>query len=196
VKLYREGDSSKAICSHCGQLRPITFAERDVPLSSGKGVVRDVLVGVCKVCDEVVSIPQQSVPRIKESVHYSRHPLEARIPRHLLDALGLACHELGFGAESSALLFRYYLRRAGTKTRLRTRLPALAASDEAMGPANARFSAKLNDTLFTLLQEIERDGIKQSDVVKALIVQIKKDILDDKREDVRKDLQNLMLLAG
>lgn len=196
MKLYKEGDSSRAICSHCKQLRAITFAQRDVPLSSGKGLVRDVLVGVCDTCNTVASIPQQSVPRIKEVVRDTRHSVETRIPRHLLDALGLACHELGFGTESSSLLFRYYLRRAGSMARLRARLPTLAASEEASGPANARFSAKLNETMFKLMQEIERDGMKQSDVVKGLIVQIKKDVLDDKRADVRKDLQAIMLLAG
>ncbi len=101
------------------------------------------------------------------------------------------------GTESSPMLFRYYLLRIGSKARLRARLAVLAASDEASGPSTARFSAKLNDAMFKLLQDIERNGgIKQSDVVKGLIVQIKKDILDDKRADIRKDLQDLMRLAG
>ncbi len=195
MKLYKEGDKSKAICSRCGQLRTTTFAERDVPLSSGTGVVRDVLVGVCDVCDEVVSIPQQSVPRVQESVRQARHSVEVRIPRHLHDALGLACHELGFGAESWQPLVRYYLRWAASKATLRKRLQALAASDEAVGKASARLSMKLNDSMYKLLQDIERDGIKQSDVLKGLIVQIKKDVLDDKRADVRKELQQLMQVA-
>lgn len=196
MKLYKVGATSKAICSHCEQLRPITFAERDVPLSSRKGVVKDVLVGVCDVCDKVASIPQQSVPRIKESIRYSRHSVEARIPRHLLDALGLACHELGFGAESSPVLFRYYLRRVSSKATLRARLSSLAASEEARGPASARFSAKLNDDMFEMLRGIERTGMSQSDVVKGLIMQMKKDVLDDKLEEVRRDLQEVMQLSA
>jgi hypothetical protein len=114
----------------------------------------------------------------------------------LLDALGLACHELGFGAESSPILFRYYLHRASSKARSRAQLLKLAASEEAAGPASARFSAKLNEAMYQRLRELEREGLKQSDVVRALIVLIKKDVLDDKRADVRKSLQELMLLAG
>ncbi len=61
MKLYKVGDKSRAICPQCEQIRSPTFAERDVPLSSGTGMVHDVLVGVCDVCDTVVSVPQQSV---------------------------------------------------------------------------------------------------------------------------------------
>lgn len=197
MKLYKVGDKSKAICSHCKQMRAITFAERDVPLSSGKGTVKDVLVGACDVCDQVVSIPHQSVPRIKESIRNSRRPVEARIPRHLLDALGLACHDLGFGAESSQVVFRYYLRRVASKAKLRAQLPMLAASEEATGPASARFSAKLNDQMYELLQSIENSGgLTLSDVIKGLILQIKKDVLDDKVEEVRRDLREVMLLSA
>lgn len=68
MKMIEVGDKSKAICSRCSQMRAITFSERDVPPSSGKGTVRGVIVGVCDVCDDVVSIPHQSVPRIKEGL--------------------------------------------------------------------------------------------------------------------------------
>jgi hypothetical protein len=67
MKLHNIGDKSQALCSFCKTRRTTTFAERDVPLSSGKGRVRDLLVAVCDTCDHVVAIPQQSVPRIKDS---------------------------------------------------------------------------------------------------------------------------------
>jgi hypothetical protein len=68
MKLYRVGEKSKAICERCREVRPTTFRERSVPLSSGKGSVPIVLVAVCDACDSVVSVPQQSVPRIQEVV--------------------------------------------------------------------------------------------------------------------------------
>jgi hypothetical protein len=197
VKLYKVGDRSRAICSFCAQVRSITFRERDVPLSSGKGSVHDVLAGVCDHCDHVVSIPQQSVPRVKEAVVRSRHAVEARIPRQLHDALGLACHELGFGAESSSVLFRYYLRRVSATKALRSRLSVLAASEEAAGGATARFSAKLNSQMFELFKGLERSAkLNRADVVKGLIIQMKQDVLDEKLDDVRSDLQNVMQLGG
>jgi len=65
MKIYTVGEKSKAICDSCGQLRVTTFKERMVPLSSGKGNTPNILVAVCDTCDGVVSIPQQSAPRIR-----------------------------------------------------------------------------------------------------------------------------------
>jgi len=196
MKMLKVGDSSKAICSRCAQVRPVTFSERDVPLSSGKGTVREVLVGVCDVCDDIVSIPQQSVPRIKESLSAPLYALETRIPRHLLDVLGLACHTLGFDVQSSSALFRYYLLHSSTTLKLRSHIGRLAASDEAQGKANARFSAKLTSHMHKRLQLIETDGISKSDAVKGIIVKIKKDVLDDSGRSVRTKLQEVLELVG
>lgn len=87
MKLFRLSEKSKAICPFCEAMRTTTFKERDVPLKSGKGLVSDVLVGVCDSCDQVVAIPQQSAPRIGEALRAPRRALEARIPRHLDDAM-------------------------------------------------------------------------------------------------------------
>jgi RNase P subunit RPR2 len=62
-----EGDKSHAICPHCRQLVASTFRRRDVPLSDGSGLVRDLLVVVCDVCDTVVAIPAQSTSAVKEA---------------------------------------------------------------------------------------------------------------------------------
>jgi hypothetical protein len=172
------------MCPFCKQLRRTTFAERDVPLSSGKGLVRDVLVAVCDTCDHVVAIPQQSVPRIQETARYSRHSLEARIPRHLLDAIALACHELGFGPDYAPVLFRFYLMRIARKENLRAQLATLSTSEEARGRAGARFSAKLNSS-----------NLNKASVVKGIILQMKHDILDQRHEDLRRELKELLPLA-
>jgi hypothetical protein len=197
MKLYKVGEKSRAICPFCKELRTTMFVERDVPLSSGKGRVRDVLVAVCCTCDHVVAIPQQSVPRVKETVCWSRHSLEARIPRHLLDAVVLACHELGFGPDRSGVLFRFYLQRISRTASLRNRLAALAASSEAQGRANTRFSAKLDDELYACLQRLETcSKLNKAGVVKGIIVQMKRDILDLRRGDLRRNLKEILHLAA
>ena len=147
MKLYKVGEKSKAICEQCGQLRSTTFKERNVPLRSGKGTVPNVLVAVCDTCDSVVSIPQQSVPRIQEVIHGTRHPIEARIPRHLIDALILACYELGASTSESkqTVVFRYYLQKVSQTKSLHSKLKANLSTDEAEGKADARFSIKLNE---------------------------------------------------
>jgi len=67
AKLFREGDKSKAICSHCGELVGTTFVRRDVPFSGGKGLAKDILLAVCDACQEVVATPAQSTPAIREA---------------------------------------------------------------------------------------------------------------------------------
>ena len=48
MKLYEEGEKSKAICHHCKQLVSTTFVRRDVPFSDGKGEVKNILAAVCE----------------------------------------------------------------------------------------------------------------------------------------------------
>jgi len=197
MKLYKVGEKSKAICGKCEQLRATTFRERDVPLSSGGGIVEQVLVAVCDVCDEVVSVPHQSVPRIKETLRKERRAVEARIPRQLSDVLGLVCQDLGFGVDSAPVVFRYYVRRAAADARVAKRLGARLNSEEASGKATARFSAKLDEPMFERLQEIVKTaGLAQSEVVKGLILQMKEELLDKPQKAVRKNLQDLMECAA
>lgn len=68
MRLYKEGDKSRAVCPFCKGLRDTTFQVRTVPLSSGKGDVPDVLVGVCDVCDHIVAMPQQSATQVQEAI--------------------------------------------------------------------------------------------------------------------------------
>ena len=67
MKIYTEGDKSKALCSHCQGLVTTTFARLDVPFSDGEGLAKAILVGVCDQCGQVVSIPAQSTPAIRQA---------------------------------------------------------------------------------------------------------------------------------
>lgn len=65
--MYKIGDKSNAICFQCG-LVSITFNLKDVPIRNSEKVVKDLLVGVCDSCEQVVSIPAQSTPKIKQVI--------------------------------------------------------------------------------------------------------------------------------
>lgn len=67
MKLYQEGDHGTAICGHCEKVVTTTFMRRDVPFSDGKGIAKAILVGVCNTCSQVVSIPSQSTPAIRDA---------------------------------------------------------------------------------------------------------------------------------
>lgn len=64
--MYTIGGKSKAICDNCKGVVPTTFTVRDVPFSDWSVIAEGILVAVCDHCDDVVAIPAQSTPSIKE----------------------------------------------------------------------------------------------------------------------------------
>ena len=77
TKIYNIGDKGKAACDKCGKFTPITYCLRDVPLSdSSYGIVDNILVGVCDICDSVITMPNQSTPQVKEKLSLIRETLE------------------------------------------------------------------------------------------------------------------------
>lgn len=193
MKLYKVGEKSRAICPFCKQIRSTTFRERDVPLRARKGkVVRDVLAAVCDHCGKVVGIPQQSVPRVAETVRGSRHPLEARIPRQLSDVMGLVCSELS-APDTEPTLFRYYVHRVANHERLRSGLAALVKRPEAGGRASARLSVQLSDETDARFRELTRvSHLTRTNVVKGVIMQMKRDVLDVKDARVLRELTGVL----
>ena len=67
MKVYEAGEKSKAICESCGALVSTTFANRDLPFDDGEGVVKDVLASVCDQCGQVVALPAQSTPAVRQA---------------------------------------------------------------------------------------------------------------------------------
>ena len=199
MKLYKLGEKSKAICPFCHSLKATTFLERTVPLESGAGEVKNLLVAVCDTCDHLVATPQQSVPRIREAIKSARKTVEARVPRQLSDALMLSCVTLGFTASDSIemVLFRFFLDRIASTHRLTKGLSKLAHSEDAQGKASARLSIRLNEPLYLKFEDLqERTHLSSSDVCRGILVQIKNDILDRKDSKMRGEIQKMLLLAG
>jgi len=64
MQLHYEGERGQAVCEKDG-LSPMTYEYRDVPFSDGVGIAKNILVGVCDKCREVVAIPPQSTHPIK-----------------------------------------------------------------------------------------------------------------------------------
>jgi hypothetical protein len=65
MKLLLEDDHGKALCEHCQQIVTTNYVRRNVPFSDGHGEAKDVLAGVCDVCDTIVAIPAQSTAALK-----------------------------------------------------------------------------------------------------------------------------------
>jgi hypothetical protein len=185
MKLFKVGEKSKAICESCKVIRPTTFQLRDVPFSSGSGVAKNILVATCDHCDEVVSIPQQSVPRIKEALKPVRHPLEARIPRQLFDALIVACNELNSGEDAKNVLFRYYLSKLSKRKSIKKHMHELLKLDDAKGKRDERFSIKLNEDMNSIFKKMVIDTkLTPADVVNSIFLEIKTELLDSKNKSI------------
>jgi hypothetical protein len=65
-------NKGNALCETCQGKVSTTYQRRNVPLSDGSDTVPNVLVGVCDTCDEVVTLPHKSVPRVSQFVHYEK----------------------------------------------------------------------------------------------------------------------------
>lgn len=66
--IRKEGDKSKGICYECGKVVEATYKIRDMKFKDTKGIVKDILVLVCDVCNKTIATPAQSTPAIKATL--------------------------------------------------------------------------------------------------------------------------------
>lgn len=182
MKIFKVGDSKKAICEHCGTLQLATFKLRDVPLSDGSSVVKNVLAGVCDHCDHVCLLPHQSTPAVKAQLDAQRKAIESRLPAHMLDILNLAAFELGGTIDFVPGLMKYYIHKLANDPVKARRLPALLKSEVAQGRADKRLSLKgrqIKADIEKLRKTAHLDNT--TDLVKSVILLINEDVLVKKQ---------------
>lgn len=64
--MYKEGQKSKAICPHCDGVKNTTFLIKNYSINGT--VIKDILVGVCDSCEEIITIPAISTEKIKDNL--------------------------------------------------------------------------------------------------------------------------------
>jgi len=201
MKIYKVGDKSKGLCEQCKKLVSTTFKIKEVPLSSGKKKVSDLLVAVCDRCEHVVSIPQQSSIRIKETLAKDKKPLEVRVPQHLLDVLYVTSASFGIGSPGMLkdVLIRYYITSASKNKRILKSIKALSTSEFTKGAANTRISLKLNEALSKEFNRlINEANLTQTQFIKGLIALINKSILEEKAQSskLRDEIEKVFLASA
>ncbi|VVO05437.1 hypothetical protein [Pseudomonas fluorescens] len=211
MKLLFEGDRGKALCEHCQKVVTTTYVRRSVPFSDGHGEAKQILVGVCEVCDAVVAIPPQSTPAIKEARKQQLTSIEARLPAIYLDVLDAAMHSITkeAGVQIRKLFFSYYFRElAEQETKAATSLHrvhevftqsiAEQCDRRHLPPSHSmkRLSMKVNhyvaDDFVVLLQVTH---MTQTELLKSVISQIQQDVLEVRNPTVISDLQRLTRVA-
>ena len=64
----KSGDATIAICNECQLIQECTYKIRDVALSDGSYIVKNILVGTCNKCNRVVSLPHQEVDKVHNKI--------------------------------------------------------------------------------------------------------------------------------
>ncbi len=181
MRLWREGDESVGICERCKKRVSTRFERRALQLERPRISVPDVLVAACTECDKVVAIPSQSSPKLNQARTEEMRKLEARIPKHLEDVLGLIAAEYGrTDKEFRASLLRYYLNEVSKHRGLANRVKKKALSDLALGKANGRISLRIKKSLMESAWRMAREVgiVRRSTLLAGVIVMAKEDVLD------------------
>lgn len=197
MKLYQDGDSSRAFCSHCAKVVKTVFARRDVPFSDGKGAAKNILVATCEQCDAVVAVPAQSTPAIAEARKRELVSLEASLPAIYVDVLDLATHRISphLSSEFRKPLLSYFFHLLAHKTTSVKQLKrahemTLLMFPEKRGGAKRRVSLKVS----TLVAEdvnwlIDATDLNTTDLIKSVVYEIRKQVLDAPKPKYIRDLQ-------
>ena len=194
MRILREGDTGKAVCTTCEELVGVRYEYRTVHLEKTRVDVESVLVGACYVCASTVTIPAQSSPRLKEARERQLAVFNARVPQHLEDILHLIADrfEVPYSSFCSALL-RYYLRLVKVDDGFARRVMRLARSKLAVGRSNARLSLRVDQAVLDLAWEHAREvGVRtQTDMFKGIIVAAKEDVIDGRAKARQRELEGI-----
>lgn len=193
MKIFKVGDSLKAACENCKSFENATFQLRDVPFSDGRGIVKQVLVGVCDKCDSVTVLPHQSTPLVKRQLEKRRRPIESRLPAHLIDILNLVTLEIGCSIDFVPNLMKYYIHSLASNQKSARTISRFLKSDLASGKAEKRLSLKgsqIYDEInsLKLLLNIENT----TDLMKGIILKINDDVLVKQRVKPIEELRNIV----
>lgn len=200
MKLYQEGDKSKAICEDCAKIVNTTFAIRDVPFSDRDGVAKGILVATCDCCGRVVAIPAQSTPKIKAARARHLYSVEAQLPYVYLDVLDLACQKLAEDADLDMRkrLVSYYIHQFASGEYKASCLASLLSRAEKEFPVSKirhpkRFSFKVREHIFSDLNKlVEVTSLSKTKVLQSVTFQIKEDVLEEKNSAKLPELRSLM----
>jgi hypothetical protein len=181
MKILKEGDRGTALAPGRGRV-PIVYEYRTVHLEASDVDVPDVLVGVCEESGEVLVLPAQSAPRLKQARQAVKdETFPVRLPGQLTDVLCLLADHFEVGTKKFLpALIRFYLAEAVRDRCLATRLARLAGRDVALEGPKRRITLRTDARLLERVDRLatELDGVTRSDLVRGAILAAKEDVLD------------------
>lgn len=200
IRFLNAGDRSRAICGHCATMRDIEYQYRPLVLEKTKVTVPKVLVGACLVCEQTVSVPAQSTPRIKEARQRQMKEQNARISFELEDRLNMIAAEVDARPEPfKGALFRYALERVVHDKLFARQVWKQAQSSAQKGTAGARvkFRAELDLPQQAMVLASVAGVHDLSSVLRGAILAVDGLLARPKqREAIKRDLRLLAVGSG
>jgi hypothetical protein len=179
-----------------------SFETKDVAIKGTSLIAKNILAGVCSKCEKVISIPQQSAPYIKEALHKERKPLEVRIPQHFIDILANASIKIGGEYTSSLVnfLIKYYIHSHYDDSKAINKLLRIYENSALMNKtkSNNRLSVKIDKKILNELKDIRINSNfkNETEVVKAIVLKINDDIVQEKNKKTMSLLQSIALVVA
>lgn len=197
MRLLKPGEKKSALCHRDGRVTA-TFAYKDVPFRDGRGIAKNVLVGVCDVCGDAIVVPAQSTPAIAAARKRIDRSLEVNIPATFVDALDAAIVRVAANptADFRKQLLVFYINRYAAGEESPGELAKLAnryASFFSVSTApNKRLSMKLSEATDDRLEEIRaRFDLSKTDLVKSLVMKIYGDIVEPAKPRHQRELSQI-----
>jgi len=193
MKILKVGDTQQAACSHCKKFKNVTYQLRNIPFSDGKGVVKNVLVGVCECCNSVAVLPHQSTPAVRKQLETQRKSLESRVPAHMVDILNLASVELSGGTDFVPGLIKFYIHALSNNDISISCIPKYLGSELAKGKSQKRISIKGRLVAEEIRHLKETTKINNTtDLIKGVVLKINDDVLVRKKAKTIRALKNIV----
>lgn len=204
MKLFREGDKSKAFCKSCARIVGTTFARRDVPFSDdAKMVAKEILVGVCDVCGSTVSIPAQSTPAISKVRKEKAESIEARLPAIYVDVLDYAAHSIDVEAstEFRKTLLTFFVHRAANRSEAASSLissheKAKLEFPEIRGGTRRRLSLKVAPRINEDFRNLTiGTKLTTTEIIKSVVYEIRGDVLENPKPELISQLRTISAVS-
>lgn len=204
MKLFQEGDRSKAVCKHCTRVVGTTFVRRDVPFSENPEMVaKNILVGACDACGATVSIPAQSTPAISKVRKEKAESIEARLPAIYLDVLDYAVHSIDHRSSTDfrRVLLTYFVHKAAHRVKAASTLKAshkkaLATFPEHRGSTRRRLSMKVAPRInedFRILAT--GTNLNTTEILKSVVFEIQGEVLENPTPKLLDELRTLSAIS-
>ena len=204
MKLFKAGEKGKAVCESCKDIVKTTFYYRDIPFRDSPGIVKDILVSVCDTCDSIVAVPAQSAPAIKAFRDTATKSIEVNLPAPFVEVLDLAAFRIDPQAttEFRKRLLAYYIHQYATNEDAWKKISSLIEKVSTKFAARGaipkkRLSFKVTPRLdgeINLIMHFSK--LKKTEIIKGLVMQIDKDIVQPKKPRHLAELQRLAAVVA